>query len=171
MNIAQRCSAQANCRRHIAKSALHQNHICCINGNVCSGADRNTHISSGQSRCIVNAISNHGNLTILLQASDNRFFAIRKHSGDHLIYADLITNCFRSAFIITGQHNDPQSHTLHLFNSRKTVFLDHICNCDNTKQFAIFCKKEWCLTLTRQAVRYQCDQFFLLCRTTRGWRN
>ncbi|EJW98702.1 hypothetical protein EVA_13192 [gut metagenome] len=46
---------------------MHQHNISCINGNICTGTNGNTDVSTGESRCIVDAVTHHGNLSVALE--------------------------------------------------------------------------------------------------------
>ena len=131
MNIFKGCAAHANSRRHITQSALHQYHICCINGDVCSCSNGNAHICTGQCRRVIDSIAHHGNLAFFFQSTDHAFLAIRKNPCNHFIHARLFANGFCGAFVVTGQHDNFNAHVLKFLHCLRTVFFNNIRNCDD----------------------------------------
>ena len=140
MNITKGCSTQPNRCRHVTQPALHQYYICRIHCNIGSRSDGNSKICPGQCRCIIDSISDHGNLTLTFQVSDHLFFSIREDSGDDLIHTSLCTDCSCGPLIVSGQHHHMDSHIFQFADGLRAVFFDHIRHADNPLKNPVFCK-------------------------------
>ena len=160
MDISESCPAQTHSRRNILQAALHQHHICGINGNISSGTNGNTNIRPRQCRRIIDTITCHGYPAFFLQGTDYLFLAIRQYSCDHLRDTGPCSYCPGSSFIITGQHDHTDSHVCQLLHCFRAVLFDHICNSDHTKELVINSKQQRCLSLSRKLLYL----FLCVCR-------
>ena len=142
MDIAQRCAAEPDRRRHIGKSALHQHHICCINGNICSCPYGNSYIRSGKGRCVIDPIAYHSRLAACLQPGDHSLLSIRKDAGNHFVHTCLAADRPCRPFIVSCKHNHMDAHIFQLGNGLSAVFLHHIRHSDHSKQFSIPAEKQ-----------------------------
>ena len=142
MDISQCRTAQTDRCRYIIQLTLHQHNIGRIDCDIRSGSDCNSHICPCQGRCIVDAVTYHGNLSFFFQRADDTFLSFRKDSGNDLINACLPSDRPCCPLIVPGQHDYPDSHVLQFFYGSCTLFFDHIRYCDHTEQTVFFCKKQ-----------------------------
>ena len=88
-------------------------------------------------RSIVHAITDHRNLSFLLQIGDHSLLTIRKHTCDHFIDTCLLADCLSRLLVITGQHDNMDPHIFKLRDCFRAVLLHHIGNCHHSKDLAI----------------------------------
>ena len=152
MNISQACPAQTDCRRYIGQSGIHQDNIRRINRNIRSCTNRNANFCSGQSRCIINPVTDHGNPASGLQLPDDLLLSVRKYTCNDPVYASLMANRPGCSFIISRQHNNLNTHILKFFYCLGRIFLDHICDCDQTCKLSIFFKVKRCFSFCSKRI-------------------
>ena len=153
MNVPQCRTAQTNGSRHVCQPTFHQYNICCINGNVCSGADRNTHISSGQCRCIVDAVADHCHFAQCGQLPNDGFLAVRQYAGNDMIDTSLFSDRPGGLFIVAGEHDHLNAHALQLANRLRTFLFQHVCHGDDSQKLVITGKEQRCFSGFRQHFR------------------
>ena len=154
MDIAERRPAEADRRRHVRETALHQHDVRGVDGDVRSRADGNTGISPGQCRSVVDAVADHCRFPHRLQGADHFLLAGGKNVGDNLVHPRLAANRFRCPAVIARQHDDAQPHTLKLGNGLATVLLDGIRHRDHPQAPAVPGKKERRFPLLRQCIGF-----------------
>ena len=72
-----------------AQVAGHQHHVGALDGDVCAGADGNTHIGLRERRRIVDAVADEGERPCRrLQPLDRLDLAVGQHLGHHLVDAE-----------------------------------------------------------------------------------
>ena len=163
MDIPKRCTAQANSCRHITQPAVHQHYIRSVNGHIRSGPDRNTDICPGQCRRIIDTVTDHGNLALLLKISNDTFLPFREYLRNDFVHTGLHSDRLRGPLIVSRQHNYTDAHILQFMHCLWTVFLNNICHCNNAgkslvthkqqRSFALLCKL---FRLFRQFFRHIC---------------
>ena len=112
MDVPQRCTAETDGCRHICETALHENDVCGVNGNIRSGADGDADICTGQCRGIVDAVSHHGDLALCGKFADDSLFSVREDAGNHVIYASLLADRPGGLFVVAGEHDHLDAHVL-----------------------------------------------------------
>ena len=143
MDIPQRGPAQSDGGGNVQKPALHQNHVGSVDGYVRPRSDGDSNVRSGQGRRVVDAVTDHCHLPLLLQTPYHALLAVRKHSRDYLVNSRLRADGLGSAFVVAGEHHDPNAHTLQFLYRLWTVFLDYICYCQQSQElFMRFVRKE-----------------------------
>ena len=126
-NIPNGRTAQLNGSRNIQQAALHQHNIRRSNGNISSSTDGNPGIRLCQSRCIVDAVSYHGNLfSSRLQGLNLRCLISWQDIGNGSVNACLLPNGFRCFGIVTCQQQNFQPHFLKFCNRLFAGFLNGI---------------------------------------------
>ena len=142
MNVSQRHPAEPDGGGYIAQATFHQDHICCIDSHIRSGTNGNAQISPCQGGGVIDAITHHGHFAILLELTDNRFFAVWQDPSDHMIDAGLLRDGLGRALVITSEHDHLDAHIPQLLDRLRTVFLDDIRHGDDAKQLLSLCKEE-----------------------------
>ena len=150
MDVAQCGAAQADSCGHIAQTAFHQHHICRVNGNVCSRSDGDSHIRPCQRRSIIDTVSDHCHLALLLQSANHAFLAVRKHTGYDFVHTGLSADGFCCPFIVAGKHDNTDTHILEFFHSSRAVLFDHIRHSNNTDKLTIPAEEQRCFPLFGQ---------------------
>ena len=140
MDISESSPAQADSCRHIAQAAFHQNHVCRVNRHIRSCPDGNSDIRPGESRGVIDSIAYHGHLPLFSELSDHSLLAVRKDSGNYLVHSGLSADGFRRPLIVSGQHDDTDSHILKLLHRLRAVLLDNISHCDDPRKDPV-CRK------------------------------
>ena len=137
MDVAKRRAAQANGRRNIEQTALHENHVRRVDGDVGAGSDGNADIRSRKCRRVVDAVSDHGNLALRLELADFQLLALRQNARDDLVHACLTADGPSSSFIVARQHHDANAHILKLAHGLRAVFFDDVCHGDHAEKPAV----------------------------------
>ena len=154
MDVAERRTAQTYCRCHIGQSALHKDYVCCVNRDIGSRTDRDTDVRSGQCRGIIDTVADHcHSFVFLLEASDHALLAIRKHARDNLIHAGFLADGSGGALIVSGQHDNMDSHVLKLLDRLRAVLLHHIRNCNDSGKHTILREEQRCLSCLCKLLR------------------
>ena len=83
MDVTQRCAAEADRCGNIGQTAVHQDNVGAVDGDIRPRADGDADIRSGQGRCIVDAVAHHGHLSALLETADHALLSVRQHAGNH----------------------------------------------------------------------------------------
>ena len=151
MNVAKHLSTECDRRGNIGKAALHQHHVCRINGDIRACPDGNADIRSGQRGCIVDAVTHHDDLALLLHLADDRLFSIGHHACDDLIHACRASDGVRRFFVVTRQHDDVKTHLMHRSDRLGTILLQGVCHRDHTEIYAVFREEKRCFSLLREA--------------------
>ena len=142
MDIAERRAAQADGCRNIEQTALHENYVRRVDGDVGARSDGDADIRSRKCRRVVDAVSDHGDLALRLELADFQLLAFRQNACDDLVYACLTTDGPSSSFIVSRQHHDANAHVLKLAHSLRAVFLDDIRHSDHAEKPAVETKIE-----------------------------
>ena len=137
VNVAECRTAQADGRRNIEQTALHENYVRRIDGNVGAGSDGNADICSRKCRRVVDAVSDHGNLALRLELANFQLLALRQNACDDLIHACLTADGPSSSFIVARQHHDANAHILKLAHGLRAVFFDDVCHGDHAEKPAV----------------------------------
>ena len=147
MNVFERCTAEADGCRNIGKPAVHQHDVGCINSDIRSGADGDADVRTGERRCVVDAVADHGNFAFFLQLADDGFFSVRQYAGDNLVYACLSADRACCARIVAGEHHDVNPHVLQRADGLGAVLLNDVCNGDHAQQHFVSGEEERRLAL------------------------
>ena len=142
MDIFQGGTAETDSGRNIAQTALHQNDISRVDRNVCSGTDRDSDICAGEGRSIVDTVADHGDFALFFERTDHAFLAVRENACDNIVHTCLSTDRSCGTLIVTGQHDNTDSHILEFFDRLRAVFFDDVSDGDDADQLAIAGKKE-----------------------------
>ncbi len=134
VNVAQRGAAEPDRRRYIRKTALHQNNLGGIDGDIRAGTDGNSRVGTRQGGCIVNSVAHHGDLSAALQRTDCLLFSVRADAGNHLIHARLRPDGARGALIVARNHHNAQPHAAHLAHGCGAFRLNGIRNGNHAEQ-------------------------------------
>ena len=174
MDIPKRSTAQADGGCHIRKTAVDQHHISGIYGNIRTCANGNTNIRSRQSRGIIDTIAYHHDVTILREAADHFFFAIRQNPRDDLVYSCTRSDRLGCLYPVARQHDDMHAHIFQFCDRLRTVLFHLICHTDHTVKLILAGEKERCLSLLcqkfdlmalcksrKRVLGKRCDKFFL----------
>ena len=161
MNILKGGAAKPDCRRHICKLAVHQDHVGRVNRHICPGSDGNSDIGSCQRGSVVDPVSCHSRFPLLLQSADYAFLSVRQYACNHFVHAGQLSDRFGRSLVIARQHYHTDTHILQFTNGFGAFLFHHIRNRNNPRQFSVSAKKQGGLPFFRQSA----------CRTFHGFRN
>ena len=137
VNIPQSRAAQADCRGNVRETALHQHHIRRVNRDICPRADRNARIRSRQRGRVVDAVSDHRNMTLPTQIADDLLLAVRQNTCHHFFDARATRNRPCGAFVVARQHHHAHAHSAQFLHRTRAVLLDGIGNRDDAEQLSV----------------------------------
>ena len=165
MDVAQGSAAQPDGGGHVRELGVHQYYVRGVNGYVCACANGNAGVSAGQGRSVVDTVTHHSYLAVLLQLLDDGLLALGQHPGNHLVHPGLSANGLGGALVVAGQHHHADAHISQLPDGLRAVLLDGICYRDNAQQTASAAKEEGSLTLRsqRSSLRLQRSRDSDLC--------
>ena len=145
-DIREGCPAQSDGGGYVGQTALHQNHIRRVDGDIRTGTDGDADIRPGKGRGIVDAVAHHSHLAFRSQGADHGLLAVRQYGGDHFVHTRLTGDSPGGFFIIPRQHDHPDAHVLHLADRPGAVFLDHVRHGDDTEQTVAAGEEQRCLS-------------------------
>ena len=141
LDVADGRFAQFDGACYIQQVVLHQDNVSGFHGDVSTCADGDSDICSGKGRSIVDSITDHGGFfAAFLNPADFFFLILREHFGDNSVHTDLPADCFGSLFVVSGQHDDFNSHGLKLFDSLTACRFYDIGYSDHAKKPSAFGK-------------------------------
>ena len=108
VDIAQRSAAQADGSRNIEQAALHEHDVRRVDGDVRACADGDAGVRARQGGGVVDAVADHGDLALLLQAANDGLLAVRQDARDDLVHTGLRADGLCRALVIARQ---PVSYT------------------------------------------------------------
>ena len=159
MNVAERRAAQADGCRNIEQTALHEDNVRRVDGDVGARADGNADIRSRKCRRVVDAVADHCRLALRLELADFQLLAFRQNACDDLVYACLTADGPSSSFIVARQHHDANAHILKLAHGLRAVFLDHVRYSNHAEKPAVETKIERGLAFVAERLCLFFDRF------------
>ena len=168
MYVLKCCSAESHSRCNIHQTAVHQDYISCIDGDIGPCSDGYAYISSGQCRSVIYTVADHDSFTLFLKQSYGFFLTVRQNSRDHIVNTCRLSDSTCRALIIACQHHHSDAHILQLSYSLRTVFFYHIRYRYHAHKCVISSKEQRCLSFGRQvfSLPFCCLRHFklLICK-------
>ena len=151
-DVAQGGAGEADGRRHVGEAGLHQHHVGGVHGHVSPRSDGDAHVGAGQGGSVVDAVTHHGHLAVLLQLADHRLLAVGQHPRHHVALGDprLAGDGGGGLFVVTRQHDHPQTHILHLADGGWGVGLHRVGHGDHPQKLLIGAEEQGRLALSRK---------------------
>ena len=153
VDVAQGSAAQPDGGGHVRQLGVHQYHVRSVNGYVRACTDGNAGVSAGQGRGVVDTVTHHSYLAVLLQLPDDGLLALGQHPRDHLVHPGLSADGLGSALVVAGQHHHADAHIPQLPDGLRAILLDGISYRDNAQQTTCAAKEQGRLTLRSQCGR------------------
>ena len=150
MDVAQGSAAQPDGGGDVRQLGVHQYYVRSINGYVRACTDGNAGVSAGQGRGVVDTVTHHSYLAVLLQLPDDGLLALGQHPGKHLIHPGLSANGLGGALVVAGQHHHADAHIPQLPDGLRAILLDGISYRDNAQQTTCAAKEQGRFTLSGQ---------------------
>ena len=121
----------------IRGTAVDEDGVRSIDGDIGTGTDGNPEIGACQRRCIVDTVTDHGNVSRFLQGTDDFFFSVGKNACDDLIDTCGCTDSGSGFGVVPGQQDDTDAHVTQLTDGFNAVLAERVCGGDDTEQSAV----------------------------------
>ena len=127
MDIAHGGVGQGNGGDYTLHIPRHQDHISRFNGNIRTGANGNPHVGHGQRGCVVNPVTDIGQMLMgFSQSLDSLDLAFRHDFRHHFINIQAAGNGIGRVAVVTGNHHHLDTTGMQLLNGARGGFLDRI---------------------------------------------
>ena len=140
MYILHSLTAQPQCGRNIAESAVHQHHIRRVDGNIRSRTDGDAGICPCQSRRIIDSVPDHSDLALLFQSAYYGLLAGRQNARDNLVHTGLPSDRPGGTLVVPRQHDHMDAHISELPDRLRAVLLDGIRHRDHSGEPVVLCE-------------------------------